>query len=111
MKETNGEPERNRNKVQEFHTVVVGAGVAGLYCSWRLSRMSPAHTVGLFEGSYRMGGRIETVDFGPYPAEFGPMRFEKLGQTKLMGLLTTLGLETERFSSYEAERPDFPVYA
>lgn len=94
----------------QFHTVVVGAGVAGLYCSWRLSRRSRTHTVGLFEGSNRFGGRIETEHFGPFLAEFGPMRFEKPGQRKLMELLDNLSLETIKFAPYQAERPDFPVY-
>jgi Flavin containing amine oxidoreductase len=58
----------------------------------------------------RWGGRIETCDFGPFKAEFGPMRYEKPGQKRLMQLLEDLGIGTEEFKQYQAERPDFPVY-
>lgn len=103
-------PKDEPDKVRPFDTVVVGGGIAGLYCSWKLSLRKPSHTVALFEGLDRLGGRIETVDFGPFKAEFGPMRFEKPGQAKLMELLEDLDLETEEFSPYKAERPDFPIY-
>lgn len=102
--------QQRHNHNLQFDTVVVGGGVAGLYCSWKLSQRTPVHRVGLFEGLDRFGGRIETVEFGPFFAEFGPMRFEKPGQQRLMELFDELGLETEDFAPYQAERPDFPVY-
>lgn len=98
------------SEIQSYDTVVVGGGVAGLYCSWKLSRRTPAHKIGLFEGLDRFGGRIETVQFGSFHAEFGPMRFEKPGQRKLMKLLHDLELDTFDFPPYQAERPDYPVY-
>lgn len=89
--------------VQEFDTVVVGAGITGLYCSLRLAQRDACHKVGLFEASDRFGGRIETVDMDGFLAECGPMRFEKRRQRLLMGLLDELDLKTRPFNPYTAE--------
>ncbi len=89
--------------LQEFDTVVVGAGITGLYCAWRLAQRDARHKVGLFEASDRFGGRIETVDMDGFLAEYGPMRFEKRRQRLLMGLLDELDLKTRPFVPYTAE--------
>lgn len=94
--------------MQEFDTIVVGAGITGLYCSFRLARRDPRRTVGLFEASERFGGRIETVDLDGFLAECGPMRFEKRRQRLLMELLDELGLKTRPFTPYAAEPAQGP---
>ncbi|WP_437786771.1 flavin monoamine oxidase family protein [Sorangium sp. So ce1097] len=89
--------------MQEFDTIVVGAGISGLYCSLRLAERDPRRKVGLFEASDRFGGRIETVEMDGFLAECGPMRFEERRQRLLMGLLDELGLKTRPFVRYTAE--------
>jgi monoamine oxidase len=89
--------------LQEFDTIVVGAGITGLYCAWRLAQRDACHKVGLFEASDRFGGRIETVDMDGFLAEYGPMRFEKRRHRLLMGLLDELDLKTRPFVPYTAE--------
>ncbi len=84
-------------------TVIVGGGIAGLYACYKLKQLKGAgHTISLFEGSNRFGGRIETVEMGGFLAEYGPMRFEKLAQPLLMDLIAELGLETKYFVPYTA---------
>jgi monoamine oxidase len=65
------------------HVIVVGAGIAGLYCARELA--ARGCTVEVLELTDRWGGRIETgrltpgkdgQNSKPFAAEFGPMRFE-----------------------------------
>jgi len=82
-------------------TAVVGGGITGLYTCLRLrGRQGPGHRMALFESSGRFGGRIETVNMDGFLAEYGPMRFEKMGQPLLMHLIRELGLETRPFPPY-----------
>jgi monoamine oxidase len=37
---------------------IVGGGVSGAYCAWRLKEAMPGSKIGLFEGSDRIGGRL-----------------------------------------------------
>jgi hypothetical protein len=84
-------------------TVIVGGGIAGLYTCYKLKQLKgDNHTIALFEGTNRFGGRIETVEMGGFLAEYGPMRFEKMAQPLLMNLIAELGLETNHFAPYTA---------
>lgn len=84
-------------------TVIVGGGIAGLYACYKLKQLKgDNHTIALFEGTNRFGGRIETVEMGGFLAEYGPMRFEKMAQPLLMELIAELGLETNHFAPYTA---------
>ena len=48
--------------VQSLDVAVVGAGIAGLYTAWRLCKAGTGSTtIGLFESSDRVGGRILSV--------------------------------------------------
>lgn len=83
--------------------VIVGGGITGLYICYKLKQLIDInHTISLFEGTNRFGGRIETVKMGGFLAEYGPMRFEKMAQPLLMNLITELGLETKYFVPYTA---------
>jgi hypothetical protein len=55
---------------------IVGGGIAGLYCAWKLLKRDPECEVVLFEARSELGGRIQTQMLGPFFAECGPMRFE-----------------------------------
>ena len=84
-------------------TVIVGGGITGLYTCYKLKQLRGInHTISMFEGTDRFGGRIETVEMGGFLAEYGPMRFEKMAQPLLMDLITELDMETKHFAPYTA---------
>lgn len=76
--------------------IVVGGGIAGLYCARELAKHG-GYRVHVLEGTGRFGGRIETAELwgnrnkspASFKAEFGPMRFE----LPLQPLFETLGDE------------------
>jgi phytoene dehydrogenase-like protein len=88
---------------------VVGGGIAGLYCAWKLGSLG--HSVSVFETLDRLGGRIETLDLDGFKAECGPMRFELATQPKLRKLgKKTLGITFTDFTPPTGEDPLFPRY-
>jgi monoamine oxidase len=55
---------------------IVGGGVAGCYCAYRLARAYPDWKIRLFEASDRIGGRLWSVPLAgakSHPAEMGGM--------------------------------------
>lgn len=67
---------------------IIGAGVAGCYCAYRLARAG--HSVDLFEMSDRIGGRLWSVPIEGVtgaPAEIGGMFFSDIHQNT-HGLIT-----------------------
>ena len=94
-----------------YDVVVVGSGIAGMYCSLRLAQKN--QRVALLEKSNRWGGRIETVLMGKgkeFKAEFGPMRYEEKRQKRLKNLLDELELEYSPFPPYQSSKPKWPDY-
>ncbi len=75
---------------------IIGGGVAGCYCAYRLSRRrsGDASNIALFEGSGRIGGRLWSVPLARgagAPAEIGGMFFRS-NQQSVRGLIEHLGL-------------------
>ena len=63
---------------EQIDIAVIGAGVAGTYCCWRLQAAQNKRRVALFEMSDRIGGRLWSVDIPQIPGvvgELGGMRF------------------------------------
>lgn len=90
-------------EITNFDTIIVGGGITGFYTCYKLKQLKGTnHAISLFEGTSRFGGRIETVEMGGFLAEYGPMRFEKMAQPLLMGLIAELGLKTKYFAPYTA---------
>ena len=82
---------------------IIGGGVAGAYCAYRLSRTHPDLRIGVFESSDRIGGRIwsaRLVSDAP-PVELGAMSFSAAHEN-VMGLTQVLGLETARLRFFRA---------
>ena len=72
-------------------TVVIGAGVSGLACAYRLKNLGVPVT--LLEASPRVGGLIDTVERAGFLFESGPQSFQ--GTETLLGLIHDLGIEDE----------------
>jgi monoamine oxidase len=84
---------------EQIDIAVIGAGVAGTYCCWRLQLAQTGRTAVLFEMSDRIGGRLLSVDMPGIPGvigELGGMRFLSL-QQMVSSLTEYLGLETSDF--------------
>ncbi|WP_406108730.1 FAD-dependent oxidoreductase [Streptomyces sp. NBC_01003] len=99
---------------------VIGAGVSGAYAAWRLLGPEAKHsrvlnelrrrrggrlTVGLFEGSERVGGRLFSVTPPGMPhlhAELGGMRYLNT-QPVIADLVDHLGLPTDPFPVDESQ--------
>ena len=81
----------------DVDVAVIGGGVAGTYCAWRLATSGPAApSVALFEASGRIGGRLWSQAVPPVTnqvAELGGMRIPS-DHTALLALVGHLGLTT-----------------
>jgi monoamine oxidase len=81
---------------QETQIVIVGAGISGLYCAWRLLQDDPTRRITIIERLNRTGGRLDTDIIQVRPGqvvreEEGGMRFN-YAMTELMRLNHALGL-------------------
>lgn len=73
------------------HAVVVGGGISGLACAYRLQQLGVAAT--LLEAGDRTGGLIGTVEKDGFLFESGPQSFRGTGT--LLDLIRELGIEGE----------------
>ena len=80
--------------------IIVGAGVAGLYCAWRLMEQDPSRKIVVVDRLNRTGGRLDTDLVKIHGAdgedaivrdEEGGMRFN-YGMKELMALNGSLNL-------------------
>jgi lysine 2-monooxygenase len=80
---------------------VVGGGIAGAYSAWRLQQEEGVKkTIGLFEYSDRIGGRLYTVTRPGLPhvkAEVGGMRYIPDQHVMVANLVDHLKLPTKDF--------------
>lgn len=79
---------------------VVGAGMSGLYLTWRLLQHDPALRIVILEKLDRTGGRLDSdvIDFGEHDRvkeEEGGMRFTFDLMDDLMALLVILGIDDQ----------------
>ena len=91
----------------QYDLAIVGGGIAGLYCCLRAH---PDKKVALFEGTHRIGGKIETVSMAGFKAEYGAMRFDPVRQVMVGRLIQELGPGNRALSgvhlSLRNETPD-----
>ena len=84
--------------------VVVGAGLAGLVCAWRLHRAG--HDVEVLEGSRQIGGRVRSESHGSLRVQAGA-GFVTDGQRNVLSVATALGL-ADRMVCLEARGQSVP---
>jgi protoporphyrinogen/coproporphyrinogen III oxidase len=73
------------------HVLVIGAGIAGLACAYRLHRLGVS--VSLVEEAARAGGLIGTIQQNGFLFESGPQSFS--GTDEILDLARELGIESE----------------
>lgn len=89
---------------------IVGAGVSGVYCAWRLKQAQPDLSVVVFDGSGTVGGRLLSVrppGIDNMVAELGGMRILPAIQPRITALIEELNtlLPAEK----QIDLYDFPV--
>jgi oxygen-dependent protoporphyrinogen oxidase len=75
--------------------VIVGGGVAGLACAWRLRRAG--HDAEVLERAPEPGGRLRTERHGDYALECGARSFDG-GDRNTSGLVLSLGLADRAYA-------------
>jgi monoamine oxidase len=85
----------------DLDIAIVGGGVSGAYCAWRLQQELGADAnIALFEYSNRIGGRLYTVTLPGLPhvkAELGGMRYIPSQHPTVTNLVEHLDLPTKNF--------------
>ncbi len=95
---------------EKIDIAIVGGGVSGVYCAWRLKKANPAHNIVVFEGSNHIGGRLLSVrppDIENMMAELGGMRILPAVQPLIKHLIKELNKELP--ANQQIETYDFPV--
>lgn len=94
---------------QAVDIAIIGGGISGLYCAYKLTKQYPDSSIAIFEQMSNLGGRIATTTMHGFTIEYGPMRFESIQQKKLSKLMWELGLKFEAFPymSFPPVPPDF----
>ena len=97
---TTTELSHTRHIPEAVDTLVVGAGMSGLYSAWRILRNDSSADILIFERLDRTGGRLDSdlVHFSHAVAlkeEEGGMRFTFDLMDNLMSLLLILGLDKD----------------
>ena len=86
---------------QARHVTIIGAGICGLACAYRLGQLGIAATI--VESSHHTGGVIETNKVDGFLFESGPQSFQ--GSELLLNLTRELGIEPElQFANPAAPR-------
>lgn len=84
----------------DLDVAIVGGGVSGAYCAWRLQHHLKEGRIALFEYSDRIGGRLYTVTMPGLPhvkAEVGGMRYIPSQHIMVASLVDHLKLKTKDF--------------
>jgi monoamine oxidase len=95
---------------ENIDIAIVGAGVSGVYCAWRLQQQHPTQRIVVLEGSGTVGGRLLSVrppGIKDMVAELGGMRILPAVQPLITNLIEELNgiLPAEK----QIEVYDFPV--
>ena len=79
-----------------MHIVIIGGGIAGLYCAHKLIQSPDAPQVTILEAGERLGGRIHTIHKHAFVYEGGAGRFTNKHKL-LLSLIKDLGLQDKIF--------------
>ena len=82
---------------QNYDTIIVGAGIAGLYAAYKIIKRSPEHRVLILEREDHIGGRMGTVNFHGSPIAIGAGVGRKRKDKLLKKLIQELRIPTHEF--------------
>jgi branched-subunit amino acid transport protein len=96
---------RHRNKSveyimktpQNYDTIIVGAGIAGLYAAYKIKKQDPEHRLLILEREDHIGGRMGTVNFHGSSIAIGAGVGRKRKDKLLKKLLQELRIPTHEF--------------
>jgi predicted NAD/FAD-binding protein len=91
-----------------MNIAIIGSGIAGLTCAWRLAGH---HQVTLFEAGSTPGGHTATVDVttpqGTYAIDTGFIVYNDRTYPRFMGLLSELGISGQKTQmSFSVHNPE-----
>ncbi|XLM19800.1 FAD-dependent oxidoreductase, partial [Chromobacterium piscinae] len=95
---------------ENFDIAIVGGGVSGVYCAWRLKQTYPGKKIAVFEASNHIGGRLLSVrppDIFDMVAELGGMRILPAVQPLITRLIHDLNQQLPQ--DQQIKLYDFPV--
>lgn len=72
------------------HILIIGGGIAGLYCAFRLQQQGYRITV--LEANQQLGGRIKSFNYNGHHFDLGPTWFWP-GQPLILQLIQQLGID------------------
>jgi len=87
--------------LEQFHTVVVGGGIAGLACAHRIARELGRDRVRLLEASEYLGGHVRTTRESGYQLDWGPNGFLNR-EPAMLEWIRELGLEGDLVQADQA---------
>lgn len=79
--------------------LIIGGGIAGLYCAYKLSERVPGTAIAVIESDTELGGRIRTQMIPGFTVEKGAARFSG-NHSRLLGSIREMGLD-----SYKTKLP------
>jgi hypothetical protein len=80
-----------------YDTVIIGAGIAGLYAAYKIKKKDPHHKIAIFESEKHIGGRMGTENFHGSQIAIGAGVGRKRKDKLLQKLLQELQIPTHEF--------------
>ena len=78
-----------------YDTIIVGAGVAGLYTAYKLLKKHKNIKLAVLESTKYIGGRLHTIDYDGIKVDGGGARFNT-EQSRILNLIHELGLDDKK---------------
>ena len=83
----------------KYDTIIIGAGIAGLYAAYKIKKQDPHHNLIILERENHIGGRMGTVNFHGTQIAIGAGVGRKRKDKLLQKLLQELRIPTHEFKT------------
>ena len=85
------------DSTEKYDTIIIGAGIAGLYAAYKIKKQDPHHNLIILERENHIGGRMGTVNFHGTQIAIGAGVGRKRKDKLLQKLLQELRIPTHEF--------------